>query len=259
MSRGVRLERVAVNFTLKDHIYDALRTAILGMDIYDADADLRLDERRIAEQLGVSRTPIREALARLEQDGFVEIQPRKGVFVRRKSLDEVLEMVVVWAALESMAARLAVERASDAEFRALRKFALKACEDGEGARLAEYSDKNIAFHQRILELSKCGLLLRTANDLFVHMHAVRRRAMGEGDRMRRSVVDHMHIIEALEARDADLASRLVREHTQKLHDHIRRTWLELEARGRRAAAGAAGEGAALSDQPATGPKDGSGK
>lgn len=234
MAGGVKLERVAINFTLKDHIYDALRSAILEMDIYEPDADLRLDERKIADQLGVSRTPIREALARLEQDGFVEIQPRKGVFVRRKSLDEVLEMVVVWAALESMAARLAVERASDAEFRALRRFALKACEDGEGARLAEYSDKNIAFHQRILELSKCALLLSTANDLFMHMHAVRRRAMGEGDRMRRSVVDHMNIIEALESRDADLASRLVREHTLRLHDHIRRTWLKLEELGRRA-------------------------
>lgn len=234
MSRGVVLERVAVNFTLKDYVFDTLRAAILGMDIYDADADLRLDERGIAEQLGVSRTPIREALARLEQDGFIEIQPRKGVFVRRKSLEEVLEMVVVWAALESMAARLAVERATDAEFRALRKFALKACEDGEGARLAEYSDKNISFHQRILELSKCGLLLRTANDLFLHMHAVRRRAMGEGDRMRRSVVDHMHIIEALEARDAELSARLVREHTLRLHDHIRQTWLKLEVLSRRA-------------------------
>lgn len=240
MAGGVKLERVAINFTLKDHIYDALRSAILEMDIYEPDADLRLDERKIADQLGVSRTPIREALARLEQDGFVEIQPRKGVFVRRKSLDEVLEMVVVWAALESMAARLAVERASDAEFRALRRFALKACEDGEGARLAEYSDKNIAFHQRILELSKCGLLLSTANDLFMHMHAVRRRAMGEGDRMRRSVVDHMNIIEALESRDADLASRLVREHSLRLHDHIRRTWLKLEELGRRAGAPAPG-------------------
>ncbi len=236
MAGGVKLERVAINFTLKDHIYDALRSAILEMDIYEPDADLRLDERKIADQLGVSRTPIREALARLEQDGFVEIQPRKGVFVRRKALDEVLEMVVVWAALESMAARLAVERATDAEFRALRRFALKACEDGEGARLAEYSDKNIAFHQRILELSKCALLLSTANDLFMHMHAVRRRAMGEGDRMRRSVVDHMNIIEALESRDADLASRLVREHTLRLHDHIRRTWLKLEELGRRAGA-----------------------
>ena len=128
MTNSVKLKPVAVNFTLKDHIYDVLRDAILEMNIYDEDANLRLDERTMAEQLNISRTPIREALARLEQDGFVEIQPRKGVFVRRKTLDEVLEMIVVWAALESMAARLAAEHASDRDLAALRAMAAKYSE-----------------------------------------------------------------------------------------------------------------------------------
>jgi len=79
MSRGVTLRPVDVNFTLKDHIYDVLLEAILATNIYDENADLRLDERKMAEQLGISRTPIREALARLEQNGLVHIQPRKGV------------------------------------------------------------------------------------------------------------------------------------------------------------------------------------
>ena len=115
MSNGVKLEPVSINFTLKDHIYDVLRDAILDMNIYDEATDLRLDKRKLAEQLGISRTPIREALARLEQSGFVEILPRRGVYVRRKSLNEVLEIIVVWAGLESMAARLAAQRATDAE------------------------------------------------------------------------------------------------------------------------------------------------
>ena len=88
MGGGVNLKPVAVNFTLKDHIYDVLRAAILEMNIYEEGADLRLDERRMAEQLNISRTPVREALARLEQDGFVDIQPRKGVFVRRNTCSE---------------------------------------------------------------------------------------------------------------------------------------------------------------------------
>ncbi len=233
MSSAFKLKPVAMNFTLKDHIYDALRTAILEMNIYDERTDLRLDERTMAEQLGISRTPIREALARLEQEGFVDIQPRKGVFVKRKSLDEVLEMIVVWAALESMAARLVTERATAAEFKSLRRFAQKFSQTEASAALAEYSDANIQFHQRILELSRCELLLNTANNLFVHMHAIRRRAMGENDRATRSVVDHMNIIEALESRDPDLAAKRVREHTLQLHDHIRRTWVKLESLGRR--------------------------
>lgn len=228
LSIGERLRPISASFTLKEHIYDVLRSAILDMEIYDADADLRLDERKISEKLGISRTPIREALAKLEQEGFVEIQPRKGVFIVRKSQSEVLDMIVVWAALESMAARLLTERASDVQLRNLRKFAMKHSVHAARADLEEYSEANIQFHQQILELSGCALLKSTADSLFQHMHAVRRRAMGEDDRATRSVVDHMEIIEALECRDADLASRLVREHTMRLHDHIETTWTRLE-------------------------------
>ena len=103
------------DFSLKGHIYDVLKQGIMAMNIYAKDAELRLDERQLSEQLQISRTPIREALARLEQEGLVRIAPRKGVFILRKSVGEILEMIIAWAALESMAARLATERAGDAE------------------------------------------------------------------------------------------------------------------------------------------------
>ncbi|MGR3803051.1 GntR family transcriptional regulator [Marinibacterium profundimaris] len=224
----MKLRPIAANFTLKDHVYDKLREAITEMDIYASDADLRLDERSLAEQLGISRTPLRDAIARLEGDGLVSVVPRKGIFVRRKSLDEVLEIIIAWAALESMAARLAAERATDAEFLSLRKIAAKHSGNPESAEISEYSDENIKFHQRILEISKCGMLKTMADGLFLHMHAVRLRAMGEGDRLRRSIVDHAEIIEALESRDPDLAEFRVREHTMRLHEHVRRTWTRLD-------------------------------
>ena len=107
LSFEVDLKPVAINFTLKDHIYEVLRDSILQIDIYDTEQELRLDERKLAEQLGISRTPIREALARLAQDGLVEIIPRKGVFIHRKSLQEILDMIITWAAVESMAAHMA--------------------------------------------------------------------------------------------------------------------------------------------------------
>jgi len=226
-SISTKLRPVTANFSLKDHIYEVLRSAIMEMDIYNDDVDLRLDERKLAEQLGTSRTPIREALAKLEQEGFVEIQPRKGVYVTPKTLEEVLEMVVVWAALESMAARLVTEVASDEQIKSLRALGVKHSGDSSRADIAEYSEANILFHQRILELSGCNLLKTTADSLLQHMYAVRRRAMTEGDRITRSVVDHMAIIEAIENREGDLAAMLVRDHTMKLHDHIHKTWLEL--------------------------------
>jgi DNA-binding GntR family transcriptional regulator len=227
MDTRLNLKPIDTSFSLKEHIYEVLKDGITSMNVYTEAAELRLDERRMSEQLGISRTPLREALARLEQEGFVDIQPRRGVYIRRKSLEEVLEMITVWAALESMAARLATERASDEEIASLRAMVAAYNTDDARAHLDEYSEANIRFHQRILELSKCKLLKDIADGLFVHMRAVRNRAMAEHNRVRRSVVDHIEIIQAIETRQPELAERLVREHTMSLHAHMRRTWDEV--------------------------------
>ncbi|MCQ0971619.1 GntR family transcriptional regulator [Paracoccus sp. TK19116] len=230
MSINDKLKPIDETFTLKDYTYKALRAAILEIDIYQPDADLRLDERKVADRLGVSRTPIREALARLSHEGLVESVPRRGVFVRRKTREEVLDMVILWAALESMASRLACANATDKELESLRTYAMKHSVEADRADLQEYSDANIAFHQRILDLSGCKLLRSTADEMFAHMQAIRRRALRENDRARRSVVDHMGIIAALAERNADLAAERVLEHTMRLHDHISRTWYRWESR-----------------------------
>ena len=230
----MKLRPIATNFTLKDHVYEQLREAITEMDIYSADADLRLDERSLAEQLNISRTPLRDAIARLEAEGLVSVVPRKGVFVQRKSLSEVLEMIIAWAALESMAARLAAEVATDSEIASLRKIASlhkiasKYNDTLSSTLIAEYSDDNLRFHLRILEISHCALLKSMAEGLFLHMQAVRFRAMGEANRVKRSVVDHAEIIEAIETRDPDDAALRVREHTMRLYEHVRKTWTRLE-------------------------------
>ena len=229
-AKGSKLELKPVggNFSLKEHIYEVLKSGITAMNLYDEGADLRLDERQMSEQLGISRTPIREALARLEQEGFIEIQPRRGVFIKRKSLEEILEMITVWAALESMAARLACEHATDEEIATLRGALPSYRKDELQAHIDEYSEANIFFHQRILELGRCQLLKDIADGLFLHMRAIRERAMAEGDRVRRSVEDHMNIIEAIESRDAERAGKEVREHTMRLYSHVRRTWRDID-------------------------------
>ena len=217
----IRLRPVETGAGLKNQVYFALKDAITAMDIYGGDEPPKLDERRLAEDLGVSRTPIREALSRLAQDGLVEMIPRRGTFVARKSKSEILEIISVWAALESMAARLATQNASDAEIGQLRKLFVTFEEKNEPrAHIDEYSDTNIRFHQRIISLSKSKLLKKTADALFVHMRAIRARTITERDRADRSIIDHLHIIEAIEARDTELAERLVREHCFGLADHI---------------------------------------
>ena len=204
--------------------YEALRSAILAMDVYDPQADLRLDEKRLAADLGVSRTPVREALARLEHEGLVRIMPRRGVEIVRKNKAEIIEMIIAWAALESMAARLICERASDKEIAGLRELFATFQEDGElRSHLDEYSSANLRFHQRIIELSRSPIIASMVENLLVHVRAIRRRTIGDEDRPERSIVDHMHIIEALESRDADLAERLVRDHALNLARHVEET------------------------------------
>lgn len=224
MSTELKLKPVDGTFSLKEHIYGVLKQSIMDLDIYDPATNLRMDERTLADQLGISRTPIREAITRLEQEGFVEIQARRGVFIKRKSLEEILEMITVWAALESMAARLACTQASDEEIGALRILGTRYDSDNAKANLSEYSEANIEFHLCILGLSRCSMLQEIAEGLFTHLKAVRRRGLADTARADRSVVDHMQIVEAIEARDADLASTLVRVHTLRLHDYIRATW-----------------------------------
>ena len=203
--------------------YDALHEAILAMDVYHSDADLRLDEKQLAASLGVSRTPVRHALARLEQEGLVRILPRRGVVIVRKSKAEIIEMLTVWAALESMAARLTCERASDSEIGGLRELFSTFAEGAVRAQINEYSVANLRFHQQIIELGHSELLTRMANSLLMHVRAIRGRTISESDRAERSIVDHMNIIEALEGRDAELAERLVREHALTLAEHVDRT------------------------------------
>jgi DNA-binding GntR family transcriptional regulator len=215
--------QLGANASVGQLAYDSLRRAILAMDVYHSDADLRLDEKTVAAQLGVSRTPVREALARLEHEGLVRILPRRGIYIVRKSKDEITEIITVWAALEGMAARLVCERATDDDIATLRTL-FTEFEDGElRTHLNEYSAANLRFHQRIIELCQSPLLLQMVTNLLVHVRAIRGRTIGDEDRAERSIVDHMHIIEALEARDAELAERLVRDHALNLADHVHRT------------------------------------
>jgi DNA-binding GntR family transcriptional regulator len=192
------------------------------MNIYDEDAALRLDERRLSEKFKISRTPIREALARLEQEGLVEIIPRRGVYIVRKTKAQILEMIAVWAALESMAARLVVDNASDKEIASLKKMFTTFEGDQLQAHIDEYSETNIKFHQAIITISQCSLIRKMAENLFVHMRSIRVRTISEEDRIDRSIIDHMDIIKALENRDADLAAKLVLEHSLNLGSHIKK-------------------------------------
>jgi len=218
----IAIEPIDTALSFKHKAYAALKSVIVGMDIYQSREDIRLDERQLAHDFGISRTPVREAMAQLEREGFVRSVPRRGVYVVRKTKREVIEMITAWAALESMAARLITQTALDADIASLRRMFSTFVDGTILANLDEYSEVNIQFHQSIIRMSGNRVLTDMAENLFTHMRMIRRKTIVEKDRADRSIRDHMHIIEALEARDTDRAEKLVRDHALGLAEHVER-------------------------------------
>ena len=221
---GAPLALAPLNATsLRDQTYTLLKNAIADTDIYDPKQELRLDERQLITALGVSRTPIREALSLLEQQGFIRTIPRRGIYIIRKSKREMIEMIQMWAALESMAARLATLHAGDADIAKLRHLFDEFHNAAPVAeQLHEYSDANITFHTAVIALGGSQTLIDATTNLLLHVRAIRRATITQSDRAARSIIDHLKIIEALEHRDTESAERLTRQHTLDLAEHVDR-------------------------------------
>jgi len=217
---ALALQPIPANASLRDRAYAAIRQAIIEADIYQHAGEVRLDERQLSLSLGVSRTPIREAMTLLEQEGLLRTVPRRGIFIVRKTKRQIVEMIEMWAAIESMAARLATVNATDEEIAGLRRMFDEFRTEAPGEHINEYSDANIAFHQAIIALSGSHLMGQTLENLFIHVRAIRRMTISQADRASRSIVDHMNIIDALEKRDTELAERLVRQHSLDLAAYV---------------------------------------
>jgi DNA-binding GntR family transcriptional regulator len=216
----LEVERLDTGVSIRDQAYAALKRAIASADIYSRPDEIRIDERALCHQLGVSRTPVREAMTLLEQEGFLRTEPRRGIFIVRKTRRQIVEMIQVWAALEGMAARLATKGASDKDIAALRDIFSNFADGTPGENIDEYSDANIAFHQALIRLSGSDLIINMTDNLFLHVRSVRRVTIAHGDRAERSLADHLKIIEALAKRHAERAEKLSREHALGLADHV---------------------------------------
>jgi len=208
--------------SFRTQAYQALKQAITSVNIYAQSHEIRLDESQLSQDLGVSRTPIREAMTLLEQEGFVKTLPRRGIFVVRKTKREIIEMIQVWAALESLAARLITLHAKDDDIATLRPLFEEFQGNGQSpeGQLDEYSDANIRFHQAVIKMSGNACIADMTENLFIHVRAIRQMTIGQDDRAARSIADHLKIIEALQRRDTEAAERLTRQHTLDLAAHV---------------------------------------
>lgn len=216
----LKVKKIEAPASLSEMAYEAIKESLLRMDFSQLPDDGRLDERELAMRLGVSRTPLRGAINRLVTEGFLKVVPRKGVYVVKKSRREIIEILLVRAALEGMAARLATAHISDRDIRMMKELFSPFDPSNVDGHIPQYSDANIKFHELVLEASHCGKLIELANNLFDHIRMIRFRTISFGERPKNSLEEHRSIIEALENRDADLAEKRMREHVEGLARHV---------------------------------------
>ncbi|KKM27340.1 hypothetical protein LCGC14_1575700 [marine sediment metagenome] len=184
----------------------------------------RLDEIKLADRFGVSRTPVREALQKLSVSGLVEQLPRRGVFVRQPGPVELMEMFEVMAELEAACGRFAASRIDDAALIGLDQ-CNKQCADAVAAGDADrYYRENETFHHLIYAQSGNGFLEQEALRLHRRLKPFRRLQLRLRGRMPQSLGEHGDILKALTARDCEAAGQALRDHVavqgEKFHHLI---------------------------------------
>ncbi|MEP3427323.1 MAG: GntR family transcriptional regulator [Roseibium sp.] len=172
----------------------------------------RLDEVRLSEQFGVSRTPLREALQKLARSGLVELIPRRGAFVRQPGPVELMEMFEVMAELEAVCGRLASMRITDQALNELRDANHKCQAAIDRQDPDDYYVENERFHRIIYQQSGNGFLTSEAGALHRRLKPFRRQQLRLRGRMIQSMAEHRAIVTALEKNDPEASANALREH-----------------------------------------------
>jgi DNA-binding GntR family transcriptional regulator len=175
----------------------------------------KLTEQAVAERLGVSRGPVREAFRALETVGLLQLEPNRGACVRKIVLEEALEIHDVYAALEELAAQGAARRLSAPEIEELRVLVDAMDQAAQADDLERYYRLNLSFHKRLVEASGNKRLLRIYNHLLNELHLFRRFGLMQRGEMQRSNAEHRQILERLAAGDAEGAGEAMRKHTRE--------------------------------------------
>ncbi|HEV8615933.1 MAG TPA: GntR family transcriptional regulator [Methylomirabilota bacterium] len=202
---------------LASTVYAALRRAILEREF---DPGEPLTEHELCRRFKVSRTPVREALAKLERDQLVRVVPKKGAFVRTISHDQIREAYQVREALEALAVRLAAPRLERAELEdfARRFRELKA--RGAAVRYTDVRPLGEEFHRFLLKRADNGTLLTILEQIREQISSVWTMSILAPRRVQGLVREHLAIIDALERDDAPRAERLMVEHVRRVREAI---------------------------------------
>ncbi|MEG0579795.1 MAG: GntR family transcriptional regulator [Niameybacter sp.] len=196
-------------YSLRGKVYSKVREDILN-GTYKAGENLI--EMRLAKELNVSRTPVREAIRQLELEGLVESIPNKGVIVKGISTKDMKDIYNIRVLLEGLAARWAVEEISDDNIKRLQETydLLEFYTNKEDIENIE--NLNAQFHQIIYEATKSNVLLHILKDFQVYVKLARHESLGVPGRMGRSLLEHKEILDAIKSRNVELAKEKLTNH-----------------------------------------------
>ncbi len=172
----------------------------------------RLVEQKLCQVLGVSRTPLREALRALHSEGLVDLIPRRGAFVSQPGMDEIRDMFEVMGLLEGACARWAAERMTDSELRKIERLHEQLERHYRNRDAEAYIRTNHAYHSLLQELSGNRTIHTVLNGLRQKLLLHRFRQLYQPNRFDRSIEEHRRLLRAFRDRDADAAERCMREH-----------------------------------------------
>ena len=195
--------------TLWQRVHDHLRDEIISGRLIPG---TELSEVALAESLGVSRGPIREALGRLAAEGLVTIRPRRGAVVRALSGEEFIDAYKVREALEMMAVRLAVPKLTAEDVATLEEKIDEMASRGEAGDVQGFFDANTEFHHRFFEVAGNRMLAELYRQLRGQIDRHRLRSLELRGDLRRSIAEHKAILRAAAAGDVERAVHLVSEH-----------------------------------------------
>ncbi|MEA1961167.1 MAG: GntR family transcriptional regulator [Bacillota bacterium] len=196
---------------LRELVLEAIREAIITEKLQPQE---RLMEIQLAEELGVSRTPVREALRKLELEGFIVMVPRKGAYVADLSLKDIADVFEIRAALEGLAAGLAAERITDEEIEEMERSLVEKGEAINQNDLERLVAVDTKFHESIYKASRNDRLSSIISNLREQIQRFRSTSLSYPGRMQMSLQEHRNILESIEARDIQLARQLAQEHIE---------------------------------------------
>ena len=185
-------------------------------------AGAKLNEAAIAEMLGVSRGPVREAFRSLEESGLVRLEKNRGVFVRQVSLEEADEIYELRAALDEFAGRRVAQKGAAADVRELRALVERMDKAAARDELDAYYRANLHFHDRLVELAGNAKLLATYRRLVNELHLYRRASLAQAGALPISTREHHDIVEKISGGQAVAAGRALYEHVMGSRERMHR-------------------------------------